>query len=103
MQDRESISINSSDTSISKSKQLKAAVPASKISALSSGQFIGMVADDPQERIKLKAFYNEILNDHDALKKEIERYVEIPPIREISIVEVQANYLKIKKEIVEIT
>ena len=102
MQDRESISINSGDTSISKSKQLEAAVPASKISALSSGQFVGMIADDPQERIELKAFHNEILNDHGALKKEMDGYVEIPPIREISSAEVHANYLKIKNEIVEI-
>src|SRR5690606_39764116 len=47
MQDRESMSINSGDTSISKSKQLESAVPASKIAALSSGEFVGMVADDP--------------------------------------------------------
>lgn len=35
MQDRQSLSINRNDTSISKSKQLEAAVPASRISALS--------------------------------------------------------------------
>jgi hypothetical protein len=102
MQDRESISINSGDTSISKSKQLEAAVPASKISALSSGQFVGMVADDPQERIELKAFHNEILNNHDTLKKEMDGYAEIPEVRKISSIEVQANYLNIKKEIAEI-
>jgi hypothetical protein len=99
MQDRESISINSGDTSISKSKQLEAAVPASKISALSSGQFVGMVADDPQEKIELKAFHNEILNDHDALKKEMDGYVEIPEIRKVSIEAVNLNFLKIKREI----
>lgn len=102
MQNRESISINSGDTSISKSKQLEAAVPASKISALSSGQFVGMVADDPQNKIELKAFHNEILNDHNVLKREVDGYVEIPEIREISNTEVQSNYLKIKNEIVDI-
>ena len=101
MQDRQSISINSGDTSISRSKQLEAAVPASKISALSSGQFVGMVADDPQNRIELKAFHNEILNDHDALKKETDRYVEIPKIREINNVEVLDNYLKIKNDVLK--
>jgi type IV secretory pathway TraG/TraD family ATPase VirD4 len=101
MQDRESISINSGDTSISKSKQLEAAVPASKISALSSGQFVGMVADDPQERIELKAFHNEILNDHDALKIEVEKYVDIPEIRKVSNFEIQDNYLKIKNDVLK--
>ncbi|WP_017259794.1 conjugal transfer protein MobC [Pedobacter arcticus] len=99
MQDRESISINSGDTSISRSKQLEAAVPASKISALSSGQFVGMVADDPQNKIELKAFHNEILNDHRALKRETEGYEEIPQIRKIDAAVVEGNYLRIKDEI----
>lgn len=68
MQDRQSLSINRNDTSISKSKQLEAAVPASKIAALSSGEFVGMVADTPDQKITLKAFHCEIQNDHEALK-----------------------------------
>jgi type IV secretory pathway TraG/TraD family ATPase VirD4 len=44
MQDRSSLSINSSDTSISLSKQLDNAIPPSKISSLSSGEFVGIVA-----------------------------------------------------------
>ncbi|MBK0383591.1 type IV secretory system conjugative DNA transfer family protein [Pedobacter sp. SD-b] len=102
MQDRESISINSGDTSISRSKQLEAAVPASKISALSSGQFVGMVADDPQNKIGLKAFHNEILNDHKALKRETDGYVEIPQIRKINAGVVEGNYLRIKNEVGDI-
>ena len=47
MQDRASFSINRLDTSISRSKQLESAIPTSKIAALSSGEFVGMVADDP--------------------------------------------------------
>src|SRR5690606_25246053 len=74
MQDRESLSINSADTSISRSRQLESAVPASKISALSSGEFIGMIADDPGCKIELKTFHCEIQNDHKALKKEEDRY-----------------------------
>jgi type IV secretory pathway TraG/TraD family ATPase VirD4 len=52
MQDRESLSINRSDTSISRSKPLEIAIPPSKISALSSGEFVGMVADDPDSIVK---------------------------------------------------
>ncbi|MBB6126369.1 Arm DNA-binding domain-containing protein [Mucilaginibacter lappiensis] len=37
----------SNDTSVSKSTQLDYAVPPSKISSLSSGTFVGMVADNP--------------------------------------------------------
>ena len=53
MQDCESLSINSGDTSISRSKQLESAMPPSKISALSSGEFVGMVAVDPDNKIDL--------------------------------------------------
>ncbi|MFM9910449.1 MAG: hypothetical protein ACKVOW_13945 [Chitinophagaceae bacterium] len=44
---RQTVSINLTDTSISHSKLLDSAIPAAKITALSSGKFVGMVADDP--------------------------------------------------------
>ncbi|MCO5238915.1 MAG: YWFCY domain-containing protein [Chitinophagaceae bacterium] len=102
MQDRESYSINSGDTSISRSKQLETAVPPSKISALSSGEFVGMVADDPDNKIDLKAFYCEIINDHAALKKEEENYKEIEVIRKLDNSMIQRNYFQIKQDIQDI-
>lgn len=102
MQDRESLSINSQDTSISRSKQLEAAIPPSKISALSSGEFVGMVADDPDCKIELKSFHCEILNNHEALKREQENYKEIPVIRKLDNAMVQRNYLQIKQDVQEI-
>lgn len=71
MQDRESMSINSSDTSITRSTKLDYAIPASKISSLSSGEFVGIVADNPDCKIKLKVFHSEIQNDHEAISKRI--------------------------------
>ncbi len=70
MQDRASYSINSADTFASYSTQLESPIPPSKISALSSGEFVGMVADDPTEKIELKGFHCQVLNDHEALKNE---------------------------------
>ncbi|MBG6188199.1 TusA-related sulfurtransferase [Flavobacterium sp. CAN_S2] len=102
MQDRESLSINSGDTSISRSKQLESAVPPSKISSLSSGEFVGMVADDPNCKIDLKTFHCEIVNDHERLKKEEENYTDIAIIRKIDNTIVQRNYLQIKQDIQEI-
>lgn len=102
MQDRESLSINSQDTSISRSKQLEAAIPPSKISALSSGEFVGMVADDPDCKIELKSFHCEILNNHEVLKQEQENYKEIPVIRKLDNAMVQRNYLQIKQDVQEI-
>jgi hypothetical protein len=102
MQDRESLSINSGDTSISRSKQLESAVPPSKISSLSSGEFVGMVADDPNCKIELKTFHCEIVNDHEGLKKEEANYKDIEIIRKIDITTVQRNYLQVKQDIQEI-
>jgi len=99
MQDRTSLSINRNDTSISKSKQLDAAIPQSKISALSSGEFVGMVADDPTNKIELKSFCCSILNNHASLSKEQESYQPIPVIRNMSPSLIQNNYLQIKNEI----
>ncbi|QGK73372.1 conjugal transfer protein MobC [Flavobacterium sp. SLB02] len=102
MQDRESLSINSNDTSVSRSKQLELAVPPSKISALSSGKFVGMVADDPNCKIELKTFHSEIINDHKSLKNETDNYKDIPMVRELNNEIVQSNYLQIKKDIQDI-
>lgn len=102
MQDRESYSINSGDTSISRSKQLEVAIPPSKISGLSSGAFVGMVADDPDCKIELKAFHCEIINDHQALKKEQGDYKDIEVIRKLDSTMVQRNYLQIKQDVQDI-
>lgn len=102
MQDRESYSINSGDTSVSRSKQLEAAIPPSKISGLSSGEFVGMVADDPDNKIELKTFHSEIINDHEALKREQEDYRDIEVIRKLDNSMVQRNYLQIKQDIQDI-
>ncbi|NOT73422.1 MAG: type IV secretory system conjugative DNA transfer family protein [Cyclobacteriaceae bacterium] len=99
VQERQSLSINASDTSLSRSTQLDSAIPASKIAALSSGEFVGMVSDDPVQKIKLKVFHAEIVNDHDAIRKEEERYEPIPAIRRITQYEIQEIYYAIKEDI----
>lgn len=99
MQDRQSISINRMDTSISHSKQLDAAIPASKIAALSSGEFVGMVADDPLEKIKLKMFHSEIINDHEKLNAEVSNYRDIPAVTNVTQQQVQDNYYQVKMDI----
>ena len=98
MQDRQSLSINRADTSISRSKQLDSAVPASKIAGLSSGFFVGMVADNPDQRIALKTFHSEILNHHERLKQEMNNYKPLPKVRNITDQQIQLTFEKIKDE-----
>ncbi len=99
MQDRESVSINRTDTSISKSKQLDAAIPPSRIASLSSGEFVGIVADNPDCKIDLKIFHSQIQNNVQQLKEEEMSYREIPTTRKISEQQVQENYLQIKVDV----
>jgi hypothetical protein len=99
MQDRQSMSINSSDTSISKSTQMDYAIPASKIATLSSGEFVGIVADSPDVKIKQKMFHAEIQNDHEAIKREEEGYTSLPMVQQVTSEDVRENYLKIKREV----
>ncbi len=99
MQDRESLSINRNDTSISRSSQLDSAIPPSKISSLSSGEFVGMVADNPDEKIKLKMFHCEIQNDTDELNRELKRFKPIPKISDVTTQQVMDNYFQVKLDI----
>jgi hypothetical protein len=102
VQIKESVSINREDTSVSKSGQLDFAVPPSKIASLSSGEFVGMIADNPHEKIKLKTFHCEILNDHEALKKEQEGYKELPAISNVTQEMISENYFRIKQDVDEL-
>jgi hypothetical protein len=61
-----------------------------------------MVADDPDNKIELKAFHCEIVNDHQALKREQDSYKDIEVIRKLDDGMVQRNYLQIKQEVQDI-
>ena len=84
--------VSSADTSISYSRQLESAVPSSKIAGLSSGKFVGTVADNPDCKVNLKAFHCEIINDHKA-------YKNMGVIRSDHSQIIQGNYLQIKQDI----
>jgi hypothetical protein len=102
MQDRQSKSINSSDVSISKSTQLEMAIPASKIASLSSGEFVGMVADNPQEKISLKMFHCEIQNDHAKIAAEDAGFEDIPDVACVKESDIRTAYERIKAEVAQI-
>lgn len=99
MQDRQSVSVNRTDTSISHSKQLDSAIPASKIAALSSGEFVGLVADNPDEKIKLKMFHAEIINDAEKLNAEVTAYKNIPVVSNVTQQQVTDNFYQVKMEV----
>ena len=108
LQKRESMSINRSDTSIS--TQLDSLIPASKISTLSQGMFVGAVADNFDETIRQKIFHAQIVVDNEAVQKETAAYQPIPEIscfldengNDTMERQIQTNYRQIKQDIVEL-
>ena len=110
LQKRESMSINRSDTSTSISTQLDSLIPASKISTLSQGMFVGAVTDNFGETIDQKIFHAQIVVDNDAVQKETAAYQPIPEIssfldengNDTMEQQIQVNYRQIKQDIVEL-
>ena len=104
------MSINRNDTSTSISTQLDSLIPASKISTLSQGMFVGAVADNFGETIDQKIFHAQIVVDNNAVQKETAAYQPIPEIssfldengNDTMEQQIQANYRQIKQDIVEL-
>ena len=85
LQKRQSMTINDrpitrNDKSTSISTQLDSLIPASKISTLTQGMFVGAVADNFDERIEQKIFHAEIVVDNERVKRETANYKKIPVI-----------------------
>jgi hypothetical protein len=84
LQKRQSMTINRNDKSTSISTQLDSLIPASKISNLTQGMFVGAVSDNFDERIEQKIFHAEIVVDNAAVARETKAYKKIPIIAEFT-------------------
>ena len=74
------ITIKLNDKSTSISTQLDSLIPASKISNLTQGMFVGAVSDNFDERIEQKIFHAEIVVDVAKVSAETKAYEPIPII-----------------------
>ena len=106
LQKRQSVSINRQDVSTSINTQLDSLIPASKISNLSQGSFVGSVSDNFGEKIDQKIFHAEIIVDHAKVSAEEKAYKKIPVInsfrdkegKDIMLEQIQRNYDQIKAD-----
>lgn len=80
LQQRQSMTINRNDKSTSISTQMDSLIPASKISNLTQGMFVGAVSDNFDERIEQKIFHAEIVVDSAKISAETKSYKPIPVI-----------------------
>ena len=110
LQQRQSMTINRNDKSTSISTQMDSLIPASKISNLTQGMFVGAVSDNFDERIDQKIFHAEIVVDSAKVSAEMKAYQPIPVIVDFTnevgsdnLKEtIEANYHKIKQEILSL-
>ena len=107
LQQRQSMTINRNDKSTSISTQMDSLIPASKISNLTQGMFVGAVSDNFDERIEQKIFHAEIIVNSAKVSAEMKAYQTIPVIVDFinedgsdNLEEtIEFNYRKVKLEI----
>lgn len=108
LQKRQSMTINRNDKSTSISTQMDSLIPASKISNLTQGMFVGAVSDNFDERIEQKIFHAEIVVDSAKVSAEMKAYKKIPVIAEFTDSDgndilretIDSNYRRVKQEII---
>ena len=107
LQQRKSVNMTREDTSTSISTQLDSLIPASKISNLSQGMFVGSVCDSFQEKMEQKIFHCELVVDNARVAAETKAYKPIPVITDFTggdgkdhmREEIERNYYRIKEEV----
>lgn len=110
LQQRKSVNMTKEDTSTNISTQLDSLIPASKISNLSQGMFVGSVSDNFGETIRQKIFHARIMVDNAGVEAETRAYRPIPVItdftgedgRDHMQEEIERNYYRIKEEVGDI-
>lgn len=103
VQRKDSLNIQSEDTTHGISTELNYIAPAYKISQLSQGHFVGVVADTAEQPSDLKAFRAKVLVDKADFKAE-QKYKKLPDFSIFAKDEdlkrtIQENYLRIKEEV----
>ena len=104
------ITIKLNDKSTSISTQLDSLIPASKISNLTQGMFVGAVSDNFDKRIEQKIFHAEIVVDVAKVSAEMKAYQSIPIIAEFTNEDgsdnlketIEANYKCVKQDILSL-
>lgn len=96
-QHKTTVSVNSSDTSVSKSEQSNPAMSPATLAALSSGEFVGILADDPDKEMALKAFHGRIVKEPGSVAAK-----ELPVVRELGPDEVEEIFRRVKREVTEL-
>ena len=111
VQERRSVTYTMQDVNRTFNTQLDALIPASKISTLTQGMFVGAVSDNFDERIEQKIFHAEIVIDNKRVAEETAAYAPIPLITDFKDdtedkskmkAAIQFNYNQVKQDVKDI-
>jgi hypothetical protein len=95
---RTTVSINSSDTSVSQSEQSKESITTATLAGMSSGEFAGVIADDPETPLQIKNFHVHLRKDEvDSVKP-----VQLPVVAPVDRKMLDENAAHIRAEITDL-
>ena len=99
LQERSSTHTGKREASTTLAQHLDAGLPASRIATLSSGELVGLLADSPDQRVRLKRFHGQIRENHPLIRdKEPDLplpLLDAPPDANT----ITENYNRIKEEV----
>lgn len=98
--ERTTTSENSTDTSVNTSLQWEPTMTNAAIAALSSGEFVGLVADDPENQLELKTFHSRLKRspEDDAPGKP-----SLPLVHKLGDQTTAEVFLRVKQDVEEMT
>jgi hypothetical protein len=89
------ISTNSNDTSFSHSQQWIETITPASVATLSSGEFVGVVADDPDKPLELKTFHAKLVRE----ASKTTQNDPLPIVRNISTEQIMQLFQQVKRDI----
>jgi len=92
------VSVNSSDTSVSQTEQAEQGVSPATLAQLSAGEFIGVVADDPDVPLELKGFHAVVSREGE--NEGVRR--SLPVVGVVTEDVVRENFYRVVREVEEI-
>jgi hypothetical protein len=96
MQLKTTISLNTSDnSSISKTEQIAETMSPAILANLSSGEFAGLIADDPSVKIELKTFHSTFVKAPTSAKDQ----PPLPIVRPVDAKLIEATFTQIGTDI----
>lgn len=94
-QEKPSVSTNSTDLSVSTTLQREPTVNQATIASLSSGEFVGVLSDDPDDELELKVFHGRILREDSDDRVSF----KLPAVREVDEAEVMRQFESVKSDV----